>query len=64
MSTVASDMTQQEHTHDELAALAEREARGMLGVSFEDALSMLERGELAGTGAEAQLHMLRFLLNG
>ncbi len=62
MSTVAAEMTPHEHTHDDLATLAEREAQGMLGVSYGDALAMLDRGELAGTIAVAELSMLRFLL--
>jgi hypothetical protein len=34
----------------------------MLGVSWEQASQMLDRGELVGTAAEAELKMLRFLL--
>lgn len=64
MSVRTEAMSPQEHTHThaELEALAEREARQMLGVSWRDATHALQRGELAGTAAEAELRMLNFLL--
>lgn len=43
-------------------ALAEREARAILGVSKEEAFARLDRGELRGTIAEAELTMLRALI--
>jgi hypothetical protein len=57
-------MSPQEHTYtrDELVALAESEAEQMLGMSWQDATSALERGELAGTAAHAEIRMLQFLL--
>jgi hypothetical protein len=42
--------------------LAERETRELLDVSSKDAFEMLERGELDGTAAEAEVSMLRFLV--
>jgi hypothetical protein len=42
--------------------LAEREAWRMLAVSRDEAFQMLDRGELEGTAAEAELRMLRFLV--
>jgi hypothetical protein len=53
---------QETQRHRELEELAETQARSMLGVSWVDATGMLERGELAGTAAEAELRMLSFLL--
>lgn len=35
----------------------------MLGVSFDQALQMLDTGKLRGTAAEAELSMLRFVLD-
>lgn len=45
----------------ELAALASHESQKMLGVSAKKAYAMLDKGELRGTVAEAELRMLRFL---
>lgn len=42
--------------------LAEQEARDLLGVSLDEALAKLDRGELAGTMAEARLTSIRWLL--
>lgn len=42
--------------------LAERETRALLGVSSEEAFEMLERGDLDGTAAEAEVSMLKFLV--
>ncbi len=41
--------------------LFDREAHALLGVSRQAALRMLDRGQLAGTFAEAQLRLLRLL---
>lgn len=46
----------------EIRAVGEAEAQQWLGVSFEEALSKLDRGELAGTVAEDELRSLRRLL--
>lgn len=46
----------------ELRALAEETARHMLEVSYEEAIAMLDRGELRGTIAEVELTMLRDLM--
>lgn len=51
-----------EHRQENLAELAEREARFMLDVSWEEASKLLDHGVLAGTSAEAELRMLRFLM--
>jgi hypothetical protein len=48
-------------TRSEIQETLEREAKGILGVSGDEAFSMLDRGELEGTAAEAELQMLRFL---
>lgn len=44
--------------------LAERQARAMLCVSRDEAFAMLDRGELRGTIAEAELSILRALIQG
>jgi len=49
-------------THEELEALADIEATEMLGVTRLEAFAMLDRGELRGSVAEAELRMLRFML--
>lgn len=41
--------------------LFDREAHALLGVSRQAAFRMLDRGQLAGTFAEAQLRLLRLL---
>ena len=50
------------YTRAEYHAFAEQEARKMLGVSLEDALAKLDRGELDGTLNEARLKLIRRLL--
>jgi hypothetical protein len=50
-------------THDDLLRLAEDEAFAMLGVTLAAAFDILDSGQLAGTIAEAELRMLRFLLD-
>jgi hypothetical protein len=47
---------------EEIAILAERTARELLDVSLEEALRMLDAGELAGTSAELSMRGLRVLL--
>jgi hypothetical protein len=49
-------------TKRSLQARAERGAQAMLGVSLKTALKKLDRGELTGTIAEAELKGLRHLL--
>ena len=49
--------------HNEVKALAEAQALAMLGLPLDDALAMVDRGELDGTAAEAEMKMLRFLLS-
>lgn len=65
MATTEHPLSPPEHTytHDEIQSLAEAEAQSILGVSWPDASRMLDRGQLAGTAAEAELKMLRFLLD-
>jgi hypothetical protein len=41
--------------------LVDREARRILDVSGDEAIEMLDRGDLEGTAAEAELRMLQFL---
>lgn len=53
---------EQERSHEELTQLIEREARSLLGVSWQEAHVMLDKGALAGTAAEAEMRMLAFLL--
>jgi hypothetical protein len=43
--------------------LVEREVRALLGVSRDEAFEMLERGDLDGTAAEAEVSMLKFLVS-
>lgn len=64
VSIVENKMSPQAHTYSqpELRDLAEREARDMLGVSWDEATRQLATGALAGTAAEAELRMLQFLL--
>ncbi len=50
-------------TKRQAEALAERDARAMLGCSFRDACAMLDRGELRDTIAEAEITMLRALVD-
>ena len=59
-----SIMPPQELNRDELRNLAECQALSMLGVPWDAAIEMLERGDIDGTGAQAELRMLRFLLDG
>lgn len=59
---MGEDMHDIELTRAQLEALAEREARELLGVSAGEALAKLDRGELRGTIAEAEFSMLRSLL--
>jgi hypothetical protein len=56
-------MTRQYVSYAEALSIAEREADEILGVSVEEAFQMLDRGDLAGTIAEAEFSMLRFLVN-
>lgn len=56
-------MTPQEHTHDDAVRAAERDAQAMLGVPLREAFRMLDSGQLEGTAAEAELRMVRFVLN-
>jgi hypothetical protein len=56
-------MSPQERAHQEALELAERESQSMLGVPFDEALGMLDTGKLRGTVAEAELRMLRFVLD-
>lgn len=58
-----NNVSPQEPKRQELENLADREARAMLGVSLTEAFEMLDKGELAGTGAEAELRSFRFLLS-
>lgn len=55
-------MSPQEIAHAENLAYAEESARSMLGVSLDEALCMLDAGDLDGTAAEIELRSLRFLL--
>ena len=48
---------------EEIAILAERTARDLVGVSLEEALAMLDRGELRGSMAESALRSVRVLLD-
>jgi hypothetical protein len=50
-------------THQELLRFAEHEARELLGVSFEEALAMIGRGDLTGSLAEDELLSLKRLLD-
>jgi hypothetical protein len=50
------------YTEQELVGFADRETRQMLGLPWHEATQALERGELAGTAAEAEIRMLSFLL--
>ena len=56
-------MTPQEHTRDDVMQTAERDAQAMLGVSLSEAFEMLDAGRLEGTAAEAELRMVRFVLD-
>jgi hypothetical protein len=49
-------------TREAYRAYAEAEARSLVNTSFADALDRLDRGELAGTLAEARLKLIRSLL--
>ena len=64
MAIVEHLMSPQEHTHtaEEIRQLVEAEAHSILGVSWDKASRMVDRGDLAGTAAEAEFKMLRFLL--
>lgn len=53
----------EERTHDELVRVAEEQSLAMLGVPLSTAFEKLDSGQLAGTIAEAELRMLRFLLD-
>ena len=48
----------------EAERLAERQAQAMLHVSKDEAFAMLDRGELSVTIAEAELSILRALVQG
>lgn len=48
---------------EDLAQLVEGETRDLLGVSWQEAHALLDKGALAGTAAEAQIRMLAFLLD-
>lgn len=50
------------YTPAEYRAYAEAEARRMLNVSLDTALSKLDSGELDGTLAETRLKMIRAML--
>jgi hypothetical protein len=63
MSVVKRDMSPQQHTRESLTCIAEQEAQSMLGVPLPTAMDMLDRGDLRGTAAEAEMRMLRFLLD-
>jgi hypothetical protein len=63
MSVVSIEMTPQEHTRESITCLAEQEAQNILGVALPAAMEMLDRGALRGTAAEAEMRMLRFLLD-
>jgi hypothetical protein len=52
------------HTKQELLSLAESEARDLLGVSWQAATGMLDAGALTGSIAEAEIRMLRALIEG
>ncbi len=56
-------MTRQEPAHDEALKAAETEACSMLGVPLDRAFEMLDEVQLSGTAAEAELRMLRFVLD-
>ena len=56
-------MTPQETAQNEALEVAERDAHELLGVSFSDALKVLDAGQLDGTAIEANLRMHRFLLH-
>lgn len=58
------DGSSREWSEAEVRALAEREAREMLGVSLDEAFVQLDRGDLKGTIAEAEFSMLRSMLEG
>jgi hypothetical protein len=62
MNVPATAMTPQQHTRESLTGLAEQEAQCILGVGLPQAMDMLDRGALRGTAAEAEMRMLRFLL--
>lgn len=53
---------ERDHIREDLDQLVEREARAMLGVSWQEAHALLDDGALAGTAAEAEMRMLAFLL--
>jgi hypothetical protein len=50
------------HSRRETLELVDRQSRALLGVTRAKAFRMLDRGELSGTVAEAQLELLRSLL--
>ena len=56
-------MDRGELSRSELEALADRSAQELLGVSADDAFSMLDRGDLDGKAAEWHLLALRRLLD-
>ncbi len=49
-------------TRPQIRALAEREAKSMLGVSLNEAFRQLDSGELRGTIAASELSMLRYMM--
>lgn len=59
--TTARARTIRLQSRREALKLFDREAHTLLGVSRQTALRMLDRGQLAGTFAEAQLRLLRLL---
>ncbi len=61
--TVAPARKIQLQSRRDALKLFDREAHALLGVSRQAALRMLDRGQLAGTFAEAQLRLLRLLAN-
>jgi hypothetical protein len=50
-------------TRQQAERLFEKRARALLGVSRQEAVSMVERGELRGTAAEDQIRGFQFLLS-
>jgi hypothetical protein len=58
-----SPQEQERRSQEELSQLVDREARSLLGVSWQEGHALLDKGALAGTAAEAQMRMLAFLLD-
>ena len=55
-------MTPQIAGHADLVAFADGQALSLVGEPFVIALELLDAGAFAGSAAEAELRMLRFLL--